>query len=264
MNEAGEKWYLGSMSNLDAYKNLIRLFVPQEPPEAGRQCALSDRQLHYLRNVMRCNPGDLVRVFDGTDGEWLARLEEVSKKNVIISFVEKIREQVGVPDIHVLASPVKKEAFDFMAQKASELGAKVFWPVTCERTVIHRMNEDRLQVIAVEAAEQCERMDIMRVQPAQKLENILSSWSLERKLIFCIERESAPMIVQRLQSASIRPPVAVLVGPEGGFSDAEVEMIKSVATVEPVSLGPRILRAETALIAALTAVQAVSGDWGGK
>jgi 16S rRNA (uracil1498-N3)-methyltransferase len=250
--------------NMNAYKNLIRLYAPQEAPVTGGQCALSERQLHYLRNVMRCNPGDTVRVFDGTNGEWLAKLEEINKKSAVVSFVEKIREQAHVPDIHVLASPVKKDALDFMVEKASELGAKAFFPVTCERTVINRINEDRLQTIAVEAAEQCERLDIMRVQPLQSLKSLLETWHLERKLFFCIERSAAPMILARLQSDTFRPPLAVLIGPEGGFTDAETEMLTAMASVEPVSLGGRILRAETALVSALTCLQAVAGDWSAK
>lgn len=249
---------------MDAYKNLIRLYVPQEAPETGGQCALSERQLHYLRNVMRCNPGDMVRVFDGTNGEWLAKLEEISKKNAIVSFSEKIREQVNVPDIHVLASPVKKDALDFMVQKASELGAKAFFPVACERTVVSRINEDRLQTIAVEAAEQCERLDVMRVQPLQNLKNLIETWVSDRKLFFCIERSAAPMILTKLQSGSFRAPLAVLIGPEGGFTEAEAEMLSTTDGVEPVSLGGRILRAETAMVSALTCLQAVAGDWPAK
>lgn len=248
----------------ESYKTLIRLYAPQEAPATGGQCALSERQLHYLRNVMRCNPGDMVRVFDGTNGEWVARLEEISKKNAIVSFVEKIREQANVPDIHILASPVKKDALDFMVEKASELGAKAFFPVACERTVVNRVNEDRLQTIAVEAAEQCERLDVMRVQPLQPLKNLMETWVQDRKLIFCIERSAAPMILPKLQSGSFRPPLAILVGPEGGFTAEEADMIQAVSGVEPVSLGGRILRAETALIAALTCVQAAVGDWAGK
>lgn len=248
----------------ESYKTLIRLYAPQEAPETGGQCALSERQLHYLRNVMRCHTGDMVRVFDGTNGEWLAKLEEISKKKAIVSFVEKIREQANVPDIHVLASPVKKDALDFMVEKASELGAKAFFPVVCDRTVINRVNEDRLQTIAVEAAEQCERLDVMRVQPLQSLKSLIESWPQERKLFFCIERSAAPMILPRLQSGNFRPPLAVLVGPEGGFTAEEIEMIQAASGVEPVSLGGRILRAETALIAALTCMQATVGDWGNK
>lgn len=243
------------------YSRLIRLFVPQAPPEPGAECALSDRQAHYLRNVMRCATGDLLRVFDGSNGEWLAELKEISKKKVMISFVQKIREQIASPDIYALASPVKKEAFDFMIEKASELGVKAFQPITCARTVIQRINEDRLQALAVEAAEQCERLDVMRILPLKSLKDTLNSVPLDKKIIFCIERSQAPMALTRLQSEDIKLPLAVLIGPEGGYTPEEIEMVSALPQAVPVSLGPRILRAETALVSALTCVQASAGDW---
>ncbi|MBW7909976.1 MAG: 16S rRNA (uracil(1498)-N(3))-methyltransferase [Alphaproteobacteria bacterium] len=252
------------MGSENVHSRLLRLFVPQEPPEAGGVCALSDRQAHYLRNVMRAEVGQNLRVFDGTSGEWLAQIKELNKKNALVSFVEKIREQVNSPDIYVLASPVKKEAFDFMIEKASELGAKAFQPIICNRTVIQRINEDRLQTQAVEAAEQCERLDVMRILPIKPLKDVLESLPLDKKLIFCIERAQAPMIIQRLQGGDIRPPLAVLIGPEGGFSPEEAERVSALPQALPVSLGPRILRAETALVSALTCVQGLVGDWPSK
>lgn len=260
----GGKWYPEDMGSENTHSRLLRLFVPQAPPEAGGLCELSDRQAHYLRNVMRAETGQPLRVFDGTSGEWLAEIKELSKKKALVSFVEKIREQTNSPDIHVLASPVKKEAFDFMIEKSSELGAKAFQPIVCNRTIIQRVNEDRLQAQAVEAAEQCERLDVMRILPIKPLKDVLESMSLDKKLIFCIERVQAPMILQRLQGGEIRPPLAVLIGPEGGFSPEEVEMVSALQQAVPVSLGPRILRAETALVSALTCVQAVVGDWPSK
>ena len=249
------------MSAENDHSGLIRLFVPQAPPETGAQCALSERQAHYLRNVMRCAVGDSLRVFDGTSGEWLAVIKEINKKKLIIGFSNKIREQQNSLDIYVVASPVKKEAFDFMIEKASELGARAFQPVSCARTVINRVNEDRLQVQAVEAAEQCERLDVMRILPMKSLKDFLESLPLDKKLIFCIERAAAPMIVQRLQGSEIRPPLGLLVGPEGGFSPEEVEMISALPQTVPVSLGPRILRAETAMASGLACLQASIGDW---
>lgn len=257
----GGKWYPEDMGSENAHSRLLRLFVPQAPPEAGGLCELSDRQAHYLRNVMRAETGQPLRVFDGTSGEWLAEIKELSKKKALVSFVEKIREQTNSPDIHVLASPVKKEAFDFMIEKSSELGVKAFQPVICNRTIVQRVNEDRLQAQAVEAAEQCERLDVMRILSIKTLKDVLKSIPLDKKLIFCIERAQAPMILQRLQGGEIRPPLAVLIGPEGGFSPEEVEMVSALQQTVPVSLGPRILRAETALVSALTCVQAVVGDW---
>lgn len=252
------------MSHENDHSRLIRLFVAQEAPAEGQECALSDRQLHYLRNVMRCAVGDRLRVFDGTSGEWLAEIKEISKKNALISFIKKTREQTNSPDIHVFASPVKKEAFDFMVEKASELGTKAFQPINCQRTIIHRINEDRLQASAVEAAEQCERLDVMRILPLKGIKEALESVASDRKIIFCLERAQAPMILPRLQAEDIKLPLTVLVGPEGGFSPEEVEMISALPQAVPVSLGPRILRAETALVAALTCVQAVLGDWAQK
>lgn len=252
------------MSAEKEYARLIRLFVPQEQPAAAQLCELSERQAHYLRNVMRCAVGDRLRVFDGTNGEWLAEIKDISKKKTLISFVEQIREQVNSPDIYVLASPVKKEAFDFMIEKASELGAKAFQPVTCARTVIQRINEDRLQALAVESAEQCERLDVMRILPLKTLKEVLDSTPLDKKIIFCVERARAPMILPQLQVAETKLPLGVLVGPEGGFTPEEVEMVTAMPQTIPVSLGPRILRAETAMAAALACVQAVVGDWPSK
>lgn len=252
------------MSAEKDHSRLIRLFVPQEQPAAAQLCELSERQAHYLRNVMRCEVGDRLRVFDGTSGEWLAELKEVGKKRALISFLEKIRGQVNSPDIHVLASPVKKEAFDFMVEKASELGVKAFQPIACARTVIQRVNEDRLQALAVESAEQCERLDVMRILSLKPLKDVLDSVGLERKIIFCIERAQAPMILPFLQGTEIKLPLGVLVGPEGGFTPEEAAMITAHPQALPVSLGPRILRAETALVSALTCMQAVLGDWSAK
>jgi 16S rRNA (uracil1498-N3)-methyltransferase len=249
------------MGTENDHSRLIRLFVPQEPPAEGQFCELSERQAHYLRNVMRRTVGDRLRVFDGTSGEWLAEIKNISKKNALISFIEPIRKQMNSPDLYVLASPVKKEAFDFMVEKASELGAKAFQPIACARTVVQRINEDRLQALAVESAEQCERLDVMRILPLKSLKDALNLMQLDRKLIFCLERADVPMILPRLQEAEMKLPVGVLVGPEGGFTQEEAEMVMTLPQALPVSLGPRILRAETALVSALTCAQAVLGDW---
>lgn len=241
----------------DSHKNLPRLFIPFT---LGENIVLSEGQQHYLRNVMRCVAGDRLRVFNGRDGEFLAEIKEISKKNVLISLSHKIHEQKPSPDIWVLASPVKKEAFDLMIEKASELGASRLTPVVCEHTVVHRMNKERAQAIATEAAEQCERFDLLKIDDLAPLKDILKSWDKSRKLIFCIERKDAPPIAKALANLKTSP-LALLVGPEGGFSEAESAYIRALDFVIPVSLGPRILRAETALIAALSCVQAQAGDW---
>jgi 16S rRNA (uracil1498-N3)-methyltransferase len=242
----------------DVHKNLLRLFVSRENISRGETSVLSEGQLHYLKNVMRVKPGDRLRAFNSRNGEWLAEVSELSKKKAVISFLEKIREQAPVPDVWAAASPVKKEAFDFIVEKAAELGASRFLPVLCEHTVVHRVNQERLTAIATEAAEQSERLDLMEVAPLIDLENLLNSWPKDRKLIFCLERGDAPPIAQRLAALPRKAPLGLLVGPEGGFSPGEVRQIAALPFAEPVSLGPRILKAETALVAALACIQALT------
>ncbi|MEZ0224616.1 MAG: 16S rRNA (uracil(1498)-N(3))-methyltransferase [Alphaproteobacteria bacterium] len=238
-------------------KNLLRLFVSRETLSRGENHALSEGQIHYLRNVMRLEMGGHLRAFNGRNGEWRAEVTELSKKKAIITFIEKIREQTATPELEILASPVKKEAFDFMVEKATELGATRFRPIICDHTVIHRANEARLQALSTEAAEQCERLDIMEITPLEGLANVLNTtWPADRKLIFCVERASAPPILSAVE-AHIKRPLSILIGPEGGFSDSEVKVISTLPFAIPVSLGPRILRAETALIAAVACVQAL-------
>lgn len=205
---------------------------------------------------MRLNAGDKLRVFNGIDGEWLTEIKEINKKSALIEFYKKIDKQISASDLWVLASPIKKESFDIMIEKSAELGASKFMPVICAHTVVHRANEERLQAISIEAAEQCERMDIMTVSPLVELKAVLQGWPSDRKLIFCQERGGAPPIAQKLAGIKKGTPLAVLVGPEGGFSDEETQFIRSQPFVESVSLGPRILRAETALIAALACIGA--------
>lgn len=240
-------------------RKLVRLYIPLVKMQAGETHELSEPQHHYLRNVMRMESGHQLRVFNGIDGEWLAKLEEVSKKKAIISFVQQIREQDATPDILILSPPVKKEVFDLMVQKACELGAARIQPVITAHTSVHKINEDRLQWIATEAAEQCERLSVMTVEPLVDLKDILKSWDPGKKLIFCVERSDAPAMIHSLIAQEINPPLGVLVGPEGGFSEDEIAYISGLPFVEAVSLGPNVLRTETAMISALLCLQAVGG-----
>lgn len=234
---------------------LVRLYLPDTYLAADKYCTLPEGQAHYLRNVMRMKAGDSLRVFNEDGGEWIARIKEVSKKNVIIFFVQLLNERKERQKfIHVLASPVKKEAFELMIEKAAELDCFSFYPVICDRTIIHRMNHERLHAIAVEAAEQCERMDIMKIEEMTDLKSALESWNPAHKLLFCQERAVATCpIAEAVQGIS--GTVGILIGPEGGFSENEIEFIRSHSFVEAVSLGDNILRAETAMIAALACVQ---------
>jgi len=240
-----------------AYKTLPRLYVSRENISRGETCELSEGQLHYLRNVMRIRQGDKLRTFNGRNGEWLAEVKEISKKNAIVSFAEKIREQAASLDIWVVASPVKKEAFDLMVEKSAELGAVQFLPVLCDHTAVQRINRERLQAISTEAAEQSERLDVMEVADLGDLESLFETWFSGRKLIFCLERSEALPIAKALAQLPRNTPLAILVGPEGGFSEKEAAMISKQPFVTPVSLGPRILKSETALITALACVGAL-------
>jgi 16S rRNA (uracil1498-N3)-methyltransferase len=206
---------------------------------------------------MRKAVGDSLRVFNGHDGEWLAVIDELNKKNALLKLDHQFIEQKTGSDIWVLASPVKKEPFELMVEKACELGAAKFIPLTCDHTVVHKINQERLQAIAVEASEQSERLDVMAVESLQGLKNILNSKDWQRNLIFCIERTGAASLAETAQKLAGKP-LAILIGPEGGFSAQEIDFINHLPHVHPVSLGPRILKAETALIAALAGVQLLS------
>lgn len=240
----------------DAHKTLSRLYVPADNLSGGETIELSEGQHHYLRNVMRAAEGTQLRVFNGRNGEWLANLSELSKKKAIVTLFEKIGEQTASEDIWMLASPIKKEAFDFMVEKSAELGAAQFFPVICERTVVSRINRDRLQATANDAAEQCERLDIMQVSDLGDLEILFETWAPSRKLIFCLERGAAPPLAAALAKLPPDTPLAILIGPEGGFTEAETAFISRQPFALPVSLGARILKAETAAVAALAVVQA--------
>jgi 16S rRNA (uracil1498-N3)-methyltransferase len=233
------------------YTKLQRLYISGQKFAAGQSYPLPEGQAHYLRNVLRKSAGDHVRVFNGHDGEWLAGLEEISKKNVVIKLADKLLEQKAGPDVWVLASPLKKESFDWAVEKACELGSAKFIPLICARTVVHKINRERLQSIAIEAAEQSERLDVMTVEPLQNLKDFLNTYNYKRTLIFCIERSEA-LLLADIAPKQKGESLALLIGPEGGFSSDEIDFISHFECVMPVSLGSRVLKAETAIISALS------------
>lgn len=243
------------------YKHLPRLFLAEKDFSSQKDIEISDTQAHYLRNVMRKSVGDALRVFNGQDGEWLSDIKELNKKKAIINLSKQIYKQTSSPDIWVLASPIKKEPFEWMIEKASELGASKFFPLEMERTVVHRVNDERMRLIAIEAAEQAERLDILETHQLQSLFKLLNGWDLSRKIIFCLERHQALPIAESLKTVQRSEPLAVLVGPEGGFTSDEIDKLLKMPCIIPVSLGGRILRAETALCAVLSCVQSQCGDW---
>lgn len=237
-----------------------RLFVAPAL-EQGSNVPLDKGQSNYLTNVLRLAPGDSVLVFNGQDGEWRAELQRDGKKSVALAVVEQIRPQHGDCDLHYLFAPLKHARLDYMVQKAVELGVSRLQPVTTRHTQAARVNVDRMRANAIEAAEQCGILTIAEVADAIALGKALDGLN-GRVLIFCDEDADTRDPVAALSHIARGAPLAVLVGPEGGFADEERALLLKQPDVVRLALGPRILRADTAAVAALTLVQAVAGDWG--
>lgn len=234
-----------------------RLFVDAPIVAGPRQ--IDGAQAHYLAQVMRAKPGDPVKLFDGASGEWLALVAEIAKRALTLDVQHQLRPTETVPDLWLCAAPLKKGRIDWMAEKACELGAARFVPVITQRTIVDRLNLDRLHAHMVEAAEQCGRTAVPTMAEPIKLAALLAGWQ-GRRLFFADEsggEPAAPAIVAR------PGPAAILIGPEGGFTDDERTAIRACADAVPISLGPRILRADTAAAAAIAVWMASAGDWQG-
>lgn len=280
-----------------------RLFTPV-PIRAGAEIIAPPGQAHYLGTVLRRRPGDAVRLFNGTDGEWSARIVELRRDHARCTVEARLREPLEEPDLWLVFALLKRDATDLVVQKATELGASAILPVFTTRTTASRVNLERLAAIATEAAEQSERLTVPRIAPARPLSALLADWPAERRLIAAVERAHLPALgtttgtaigtprgegtlpssqtagaeapsgVQRRSdadtaaerfgataSAYVAPlaapvPQGLLVGPEGGFTPAELDALRACPFVLPVTLGPRILRAETAAIVGLALLQA--------
>ena len=234
----------------------LRLYVAA-PLGPGLGVAASEAQAHYLLHVMRAKPGQRVLLFNGRDGEWLAEIGAASKRGVTLTCLKQTEPQSGVPDLWLAFAPIKKMPSDYLTQKATELGVSLLQPVFTRRTIVNRINPERMTANAVEAAEQSGRLTVPEIREAVTLEKMLASWPTERRIFFCDEGgDAAP-----LAPASRAAPAAVLTGPEGGFDPAERDTLRALPFVTPVTLGPRILRADTAALAALAIWQFVKGDW---
>jgi 16S rRNA (uracil1498-N3)-methyltransferase len=238
---------------------MIRLFVPHDLVE-GAQIVLDPGQSRYLAAVMRQGPGDSIRVFNGRDGEWQARIATVAKRGVALEVDAQARPQTTGPDLDLVVALVKRARLEVIVEKAAELGARRVRLAVTERTNADHARLDRLSAIAAEAAEQTGRLDVPEILPPVKLDRLLADWD-GRSLIFCDEAGDAAPMLDALPPKPDRG--AILIGPEGGFSPAERERLRALAFATPVSLGPRILRADTAAIAALSLWQASAGDWRG-
>ncbi len=236
-----------------------RLFVDADLSEGGA-VTCTPSQANYLRNVLRLKAGDAILIFNGRDGEWRAVLADAGKRATALAVRAQMRPQEGGPDIDYLFAPLKRARLDYMVEKATEMGVARLRPVLTRRTTPERVNLERMRAHAIEAAEQCGILRIPELHEPQKLERVLAGWDAARPLIFCDEdsEETCPFTaLARLQPG----PLAVLIGPEGGFDPAERELLSSQPFVTRISLGPRILRADTAAVAALALVNAVLGDW---
>lgn len=237
---------------------MIRLFVPQDL-SGGAELALDDGQSRYLAAVMRAKAGDELRVFNGRDGEWRALVAQVGKRAVTLQIIDPARPQGQGPDLDLVIALVKRAPLETIVEKAAELGVRRIRPVVTERTNADHTRVDRLRAIATEASEQTGRLDVPEVQEPVKLEKLLAAWEPARRLLFCDEAGDARPVLEVLAGAG--GPWAILIGPEGGFSPKEREMLRDLPYATPATLGPRILRADTAAISALTLWQAAAGDW---
>lgn len=209
---------------------------------------------------MRAAVGTSVALFNGRDGEWRASLVEAGKKKALLAVEDQLRPQAPEPDLWLLFAPVKRARIDFIAEKATELGVSVLQPVFTKHTVMSRVNDDRLRAIAVEAAEQCERLSVPDVRDPMSLDALLANWPEGRCLILLDEGGGGKPVAEVLAGLADGP-AALLVGPEGGFAKSELDALRSLSFAVPVGLGPRILRADTAVVAALSCYQAIRGDW---
>jgi len=227
----------------------IRLFV-EAPLAAGAEVVASTGQAHYLGAVMRRAAGDALRLFNGRDGEFAARIAALRRGHASLAVERQLRPQAPEPDLWLVFALLKRDATDLLVQKATELGAGALHPIFTERTNAARVNVARLTAIAIEAAEQSERLTVPMIHPPRRLADLLATWPEGRPLFAAVERSAAPAI------APTAGPAGLLIGPEGGFTKAELDALARHPSVAPVSLGPRILRAETAAIAGLALLQA--------
>lgn len=242
----------------------VRLYI-DAPLAAGGDVAPHAGQIHYLLHVMRAKAGDRVALFNGVDGEWLAEIAQAGKRALTLRCVKQIAPQTGVPDVWLAFAPIKKTPSDYLVQKAAELGVRALLPVFTRRTIVSRVNAERMAANAVEAAEQSGRLCVPRVAAAVPFARLLADWPSGRRLYFCDEFGAAATNGDASPLAEAAKgqggPAAILTGPEGGFDPGERAALRALPFVVPVTLGPRILRADTAALAALAIWQSVAGDF---
>jgi len=237
----------------------VRLYV-DAVLERGARVEPNRNQEHYLLHVMRAKAGDRVSLFNGGDGEWVALVAEVTRRSCVLICEKQKRAQIGTPDLWLCFAPIKKTPAEYVVQKATELGVSALQPVMTRRTIVSRINLARIRLNTIEAAEQSDRLTVPESREPLTLDKLLAAWPAERRILFCDEAGDAPPIADALRSEASGS-WAILTGPEGGFYLPERDAIRRQTFVTPVSLGPRVLRADTAALAALSIWQALRGDW---
>lgn len=237
----------------------IRLYISSKLTEAT-SCELSADKSHYLNNVMRCKEGEFIYCFNEKDGEFLSEITKSDKKRTVIMPKKQTKAVTKETDLWLLFAPLKKDNTDFVIEKATELGVSKIVPVITRFTNCEKVKVERFVSQAIEASEQCERLSVPQVENAKRLRDVLDAWDNKRTLFFMNERRGLTPIVQAFYDNK-QNNAAILIGPEGGFSDEEVNFIESKPFVKSVTMGPRILRAETAAVSALSVWQACVGDW---
>ena len=243
--------------------SVTRLFVASDLA-AGVEAPLSEAQAHYLRHVMRRDNGAPLLLFNGRDGEWRGTLSLSGKKAASVAVGERTRDQAAEPDLWLCFAPIKRARIDYVAEKATELGVAVLQPMLTQHTAVERVNVERLRANAIEAAEQTERLSVPEVREPVELMKLLADWPAERRLLMCDETGGGPPIADvlgKLDDKARAAPWGIVIGPEGGFSAGELAALRRMKDVTAVGLGPRILRADTAALAALACWQALVGDW---
>jgi 16S rRNA (uracil1498-N3)-methyltransferase len=238
----------------------VRLYIP-EPLAAGASVPLTDENLHRLRNVLRLSAGATVAAFNERDGEFLCHIDQLRRTHGTLKAIEQRRAPEPGPDVWLLFAPIKRARLEWLVEKATELGVAALVPVVTARTQSERVNRERLRVIAVAASEQSERVSLPEIRPEVALARLLADWPADRRLVLCDESGAGQPMAEALAGSDGRTPTAVFVGPEGGFAETELDALGKLSIVTRVGLGPRILRTETAALAALAVYQAVAGDW---
>jgi len=239
---------------------MVRLYIDSQL-DTGKLILLQEHQAHYLRNVRRLTSQNSIHLFNERDGEWLATLETLSKSKVMAEVKQQVRMAIKEPEVKLLFAPLKPDALHFLIEKATELGVSYLQPITTDYTQINKINTEKITRYCIGAAEQCERLSLPSLGDLKSLKEIGQDWPEDTVLIVCLERQDSLPLLQGIRQLPPTQKVAFLIGPEGGFSARDIVVLSSYPFVKFCRMGPRILRAETAVIAALSCFQAIRGDW---